>query len=253
MTMNRSTFLKTMAAGAIGLAAGGALRGTRAEADGKAPVVSCFGDSTTWGANGMASGGGNEIAWPAQLHKYMDVAKVYNFGKKGSRLAVTEDRNDSFVERLSSVLAQPADVILLLGGVNDFQHDVPLGKPGDTDTTTVCGAMETILTGLLTQFPTAQLVVMTPMKERFQHPTKNYPDSFTANGQGLVEEDYAKAIAACAARYSVPVIDLFNGSGISPFLEAQQKKYMPDGLHYSPEGYDRLAKRIAAGLEAIWD
>ena len=44
MTMNRSTFLKTMAAGALGLAAGTALSGTRAEAGDKAPVVSCFGD-----------------------------------------------------------------------------------------------------------------------------------------------------------------------------------------------------------------
>ena len=251
--MQRSTFLKTLALGALGLAAVPAVGMSRRveAAAGGAPVISCFGDSTTWGANGESSGGGNDIAWPAQLHNYLQVGKVYNFGKKGSRLAVTSDRQDSFVERLPQVLAQPADIILLLGGVNDFQHDVPLGQPGDTDTGTICGAMETILTQLLTKQPQAQLIVLTPMQEKFMHPTKNYPDARTANAQGVTEDAYAAAIAACAARYGVPVIDMFAGSGISPFIPAQQQAYMPDGLHYNAAGYQRFAQRIAAGIAAI--
>ena len=31
----------------------------------------------------------------------------------------------------------------------------------------------------------------------------------------------------------------------------RQALYMPDGLHYSPAGYERLAHRIAAGLTAV--
>lgn len=254
--MNRSTFLKTMAFGTLGLLAGGATRklpAAQAAAKGGAPVVSCFGDSTTWGANGEKTGGGNEIAWPAKLGQFMDVQKVYNFGKKGSRIAVTVDRQDSFIERLDKVIAQPADIILLLGGVNDFQHDVPLGTFGSTDPATFYGAYETILSKLITAQPQAHLIVMTPMKENFQHPTKHYPDSFTKNAQGLVQQDYADAVKQEAAKYSLPVIDLFNESGISPFNETQQKLYMPDGLHYSEEGYLRLAGRIAAGIEAILD
>ena len=52
-------------------------------------------------------------------------------------------------------------------------------------------------------------------------------------------------------RYSVPVIDLYAQSGISPFLPEHRELYMPDGLHYSPAGYERLAHRIAAGLTAV--
>lgn len=249
--MQRSTFLKTLALGTLALVAEPVILGRRVEAAAKAPVVSCFGDSTTGGANGEADGGGNDISWAAQLHNYMDVARVYNFGKKGSRLAVCEDRHDSFVERLPQVLEQPADLILILGGVNDYQHALPLGQPGDTDETTVCGAMESILTQLIAKQPQAQIIVMTPMQEKYMHPTKNYPDAHTPNEQGLVEADYAQAIAACAARYGVPVIDLFRTSGMSPFIPEQQKRYMPDGLHYSKEGYARLAQRIAAGIEGL--
>ncbi|MDY2686099.1 MAG: SGNH/GDSL hydrolase family protein [Selenomonadaceae bacterium] len=254
--MNRSAFLKTMAFGTLGLLAGGAARklpaAQAAEKD-KGLVVSCFGDSTTWGANGEKTGGGNAIAWPAKLGAFLDVQKVYNFGKKGSRIAVTVDRQDSFLERLDAVLAQPADLILLLGGVNDFQHDVPLGEYGSTDPATFYGAYETILQKLIAAQPQAHLIVMTPMKENFQHPTKHYPKSFDKNAQGVTQEAYVEAVRQEAARYSLPVFDLFNESGISPFHPAQQKLYMPDGLHYNEAGYTRLAQRIAAGIEAVLD
>ena len=45
--------------------------------------------------------------------------------------------------------------------------------------------------------------------------------------------------------------DRYAQSGISPFLPEHRELYMPDGLHYSPAGYERLAHRIAAGLTAV--
>lgn len=255
--MDRSTFLKTLGLGAAGLALGGVETAWQprvsaaAAADYGALSICCFGDSTTWGANGEASGGGNAIAWPAKLQQLLGCKAVYNIGKKGSRLAVSEGRDDSFVERLPQVLAQPADVYMLLGGVNDFQHDVPLGTLGDTEQTTVHGALHIIIEGILSKYPQSRLIVMTPMKNNFQHPTKHYPTSIETNGQGLTQTAYAQAVREAAETYGLPVIDLYASSGISPFVPAQQKLYMPDGLHYSEAGYERLARRIAAGLRAV--
>ena len=250
--MKRSEFIKAIGAGTLSAFLSGAANAKPTAAMGRETdfsqlVVNCFGDSTTWGDNGIKSGG-NGIAWPAKLQKILGFKEVRNFGKKGSRLAVTADRNDSFIERLGE-LPEAGDIILVLGGVNDFQHDVPLGNLGDADEHTFYGALDKLLVKLLAKYPQKKLIFMTPMKNRFQHPTKHYPDSFTANRQGLKQVDYVEAIRTACDYYSVPVFDLYRESGISPFHEVQAKLFMPDCLHYNEAGYERLAQRIAEYLK----
>ncbi|MBM6754930.1 SGNH/GDSL hydrolase family protein [Collinsella tanakaei] len=210
--------------------------------------VVCFGDSTTWGDNGTGEGG-PAIAWPARLQELLGIGEVVNRGVKGSRIAVCNDRADSFIERRNT-LPDRADVVLVLGGVNDFCRNVPLGAAGETDTTTFFGALDTLARSLVTCYPEAVVVFMTPMKTAGV-PRKGLPASVDENGCGLVEADYAAAVRAVADRYGMPVIDLFAESTISPYLPEHRERYMPDGLHYSPAGYERLARRIAAGLSAI--
>ncbi len=248
--MNRSDFLKTMAGGVLGMLFLNGNTPGRVNASEGQLRVDCFGDSTTWGADGIGTSDGPAIGWPEHLKRIMGWQDIKNIGKKGSRFAVTADRNDSFVERVDKVRAD-SDLTLVLGGVNDFQHSVPLGEIQNGDTSTFYGAVEFVLTTLLTQNPSRELVFMTPMKADFRHPSKHYPNSFEKNSEGLLQEDYAAAMRAVCARYSVPVIDLFNESGISPFFEPQRKLYMPDGLHYNKQGYERLAKHIAAQLTRI--
>lgn len=91
---------------------------------------------------------------------------------------------------------------------------------------------------------------MTPCKTSGKH-EKDIPASDELNHLGLTQVAYVKAMLEVCDRYSVPVIDLYAQSGISPFLPEHRELYMPDGLHYSPAGYERLAQRIAAGLTAV--
>ncbi len=246
--MNRSDFLKTMAGGVLGMLFLNGTTPNRADAANRQFVVDCLGDSTTWGADGIGKSDGPAISWPEHLKRITGWQDVQNIGKKGSRFAVTSERKDSFVERVSKVRAD-SDLVLVLGGVNDFQHSVPLGEIQNGDTSTFYGAVEYVLTTLLAQHPSGELIFMTPMKADFRHPTKNYPNSFERNSAGLLQEDYVAAIKTVCAHYSVPVIDLFNESGISPFFEPQRKLYMPDGLHYNKQGYERLAKHIASQIK----
>ena len=210
--------------------------------------VVCFGDSTTWGDNGQG-GGGPEISWTSHLGALMDGAEVENFGIKGSRLAVKDDRSDSFVERLAE-LPSGADLYIVFGGVNDFSRNVPLGEPGDTDVHTFYGALGHIVRDIASRAPEARLVFMTPCKTSGKH-EKDIPASFEENHLGLTQLPYVEAMRDVCDRYSIPVIDLYAESGISPFLPEHRSLYMPDGLHYSPAGYERLAHRIAAGLAAV--
>ncbi len=211
-------------------------------------TIVCFGDSTTWGDDGTGAGG-PAISWTSHLGGLLGGANVVNRGVKGSRLAIKADRSDSFVERLDGVEAG-ADVYVLFGGVNDFSRNVPLGQMGSTDPHEFYGALDLLIRGLIVKSPEARLVVMTPCKTSGKH-EKDIPGSFEKNHLGLTQEPYVAAVREVADYYSVPVIDLYAGSGISPFLPEHRERYMPDGLHYSPTGYERLAGRIAAGLRAV--
>ena len=167
--MKRIEFLKAAGVAAIGTMA---LSGHRTEAAGfNGLKIDCFGDSTTWGANGMPDGGGNAIAWPAKLGTILG-AETRNYGKKGSRIAVTSGRNDSFIERMPMVKGD-ADIVLVMGGVNDFHHDVPLGDENGTDVHTFYGALNTMAVHLIELAPTKRIVFMTPMKNKYMKEGKS--------------------------------------------------------------------------------
>lgn len=211
-------------------------------------VLDCFGDSTTWGDNGI-DGGSMDISWVHTFQDQIPFKEVRNYGIKGSRFAICDDRDDSFVERLKDLKVDDADYMTIFGGVNDFQHSVPLGEFSidNENTRTLYGALNHIIRYLLTNYPDTTYVVMTPAKNNFHNPQKDYPTSLQANDLGLRQSDYVAAIKKVAHFYSIPVIDLFNESGITPFISVN-KKFMPDGLHYSREGYARLQRRIAHQL-----
>ncbi|MDD3224380.1 MAG: SGNH/GDSL hydrolase family protein [Clostridium sp.] len=212
-------------------------------------VMNCLGDSTTWGDNGIGTGG-NQISWTTQIQQFIKFKTIHNYGVKGSRITITTDRDDSFVERYKD-MENNADIITVLGGVNDFQHDVPLGDASSFDPHYFYGALNNIISGLLKKYPDKKIIFMTPMKNNFVHPTKNYPDSFSCNKLNLKQVDYVNAIKIICDYYNVPILDLYRESGISPYSEYQAKLYMPDKMHYSKEGYCRLAKKIAEYLNNI--
>lgn len=211
-------------------------------------TICCLGDSTTWGDNGNG-GGGNDISWTAHLGSLLGGATVENFGVKGSRIAVMSDRSDSFVERLDGI-DDKADIYVVFGGVNDFSRNIPLGKMGDTEVHTFYGALDYLVRHISIRTPWSKLVFMTPCKTSGRR-EKDIPASTETNRLGLTQDAYVKAIFDVCERYAVPVIDLYKESGISPLLPEHRVLYMPDGLHFSPAGYERLAHRIAAGLSAV--
>ena len=211
----------------------------------KDKIINCFGDSTTWGDNGLDSGG-QSISWTQTLRRLIPFEEVRNYGICGSRIAVCEDRDDSFIERFEQ-MDTDADDVVVFGGVNDFQHDVPLGEENSTDSHTFSGALNVMLTGLLKMYPTQNLVVITATQNNFVHPTKNYPNTRQLNACNLMQEDYVQRMKEICASYCIPVIDLFAQSGISPFIDGHER-FMPDGLHYSQEGYQRLGRRITGLL-----
>ena len=142
-----------------------------------------------------------------------------------------------------------ADVVVVFGGTNDFGHgDAPIGDPSDRTNDTFWGACHKLFTDLINKYPTATIVVMTPL-----HRTNE--DNVRGDGSKEYDYDplstYVNIIKEVAAYYSLPLLDLWSISGIQPKVEINRLKYCPDGLHPNDEGHKIIAKRLAGFLTSL--
>lgn len=207
-----------------------------------------LGDSITYGDNGIGTGK-NSNSWTAQMIPLAGFSSIRNLGKKGSRVAMSPGRTDSFVERIEEI-TDVDGVITIWGGINDFHWNVPLGSDLDTEKTTFKGAYKYVLKTILENNPNAKILCITPMKSTKYIATYNENGQLNMNDVGATQEDYVQAIKMIAQFYSVPVLDMFAQSNMNPFITSHGK-WFGDGLHPSNEGYLRIAKQIHHRLEIL--
>ncbi|MCQ2429463.1 MAG: SGNH/GDSL hydrolase family protein [Clostridia bacterium] len=213
----------------------------------KGKIVDFLGDSITEGSGTSGDG-----------YRFVDVfarktgALTRNHGIGGTRIARQihlsqyPHWDQNYVDRADN-LDPGADVIVVFGGTNDFGHgDAPFGKYEDTDDCTFCGALRTLLTKLMTKYPYATIVMMTPLHR--------LSENVTTNEIGLPcrpLRDYVEMEKRMAAEFSVPVLDLWSVSGIQPAIPANFIAYTADGLHPNDRGAERVADRLIAFLNAL--
>ncbi len=201
-------------------------------------TISCLGDSITQGV------GNNDISWVDYLKDLIDAKKINKYGVAGSRIAKDNERQDSFLDRMQDIDPE-SDIIVIFGGVNDFNHAHPLADETSLDPETFYGALNLLLTSLQNRFPTADFLLMTPMKSS---DFKGYPNWKEKNSAGLTLKDYRDAILKTAENHSILVLDLYAESGLTPDLAEIKKNMLPDGLHPSKEGYLKIARKTAHTL-----
>ena len=205
--------------------------------------INFLGDSITEGVG---------VSYPQ--NRYTDVfARKYgpitvrNYGISGTRIArqihPTKDHPEwdlDFCLRVKT-MDPDADLIVVFGGVNDFGHgDAPFGIETDRTPQTFIGACHTLLRTLIERYPTATVVMITPLHGTVEERPGKHP-----------LKDYVNVIRKVAAAYSVPILDLYSESGIQPKISAQKKAYLPDGVHPNDAGAERIANRLAAFLHRL--
>lgn len=204
--------------------------------------INAMGDSITEGW-GLAS---KEDSFQNVLGRMLGAAEVRSYGYGGTRLAKQihgHDFGGAMPIRYVN-MDDDADLILVMGGTNDYGHgDAPFGSWGDRSPDTFIGGCHTLFSGLIEKYPTACIVIMTPL----QRSGGSQPSGNT--GKPLI--DYADAIIRVAAEYSLPVLDMYRASGICPEIPVQKELFIPDGIHPNEAGHRRMAERIAAFVTAL--
>ena len=177
-------------------------------------------------------------------------------GVAGSCVSATSDyktSNSPLISRYTSIPA--SDIITIYMGTNDYGHETPMGTINDTEDISFYGALNVIIPGIQKAHPDAQLVWITPTHRYGFGTSKILGTAFTydyiPNGQGYALDDYVSAIKDACRKYSVPVIDLFNLSGMDPSFSEVRSTYMPDGLHPNAAGHEKIAAIIAKYLKKI--
>ncbi len=211
--------------------------------------INFLGDSITEG-HGCAD---PENCFAARIARdYGAVCRNYGIG--GTRIARQKQPSEKprhdldFVGRYAD-MDPDADIVAVFGGVNDFGHgDAPLGFMDDRTPYTFYGALHLLYTGLIERYPSARIVIFTPLHCCFE-------ESRYGSGQKTVPSglliDYVRAIRKVAEYYSLPVLDLYAASGLQPNVPVIRERYVPDGLHPNDEGHRVLAERITAFFRSL--
>ena len=173
-------------------------------------------------------------------------AEVKNYGIGGTRIAkqskisLSEESDRDFMSRVDEMDSE-ADVVVVFGGTNDFGHgDAKIGNMKSRDEYTFYGALHSLCTSLINKYPNSEIIFMTPLHR--------VSEDDEVNEIGLKHEvnlsGYVDIIKEVAGYYGLPVLDLFNTSGIQPKVDIIREIYMPDGLHPSDAGAEKIAKRL---------
>ena len=129
------------------------------------------------------------------------------------------------------------DAIFIFAGTNDYNHNIPLGEfYNETmketnhngkvvmrkyrvpiyDDTTFCGRINKVMSYLKTNYPTQQIIILTPLHRGYAKFNEGnvQPEENFCNGQGLYLDAYVNILKQAASNWAVPIIDLYSNSGL---------------------------------------
>ena len=214
--------------------------------------VGFLGDSITYGVGTSNSRNNYEGYRFPDLFAKMSGATAYNYGVSGTRIAKQsepipgEPEAGHYILRVDK-MEPDLDVVVVFGGTNDFGHgDAPLGDFSSRGDDTFYGAMHSLIIKLVNKYPYATIVFLTPLHRSREESTVN------AFGKPCVPlREYVKAIREVAEYYSLPILDLYKNSGLQPSIDIIRELYLPDGLHPSDLGAQKIAKMLYSFLKSL--
>ncbi len=212
--------------------------------------INFLGDSITQGSGASRLG----LCYVAQVAE-ISGAICRNYGIGGTRIAAQKVSSSCAYHDLDfcyryRFMSKDADVVAVFGGTNDYGHgDAPVGSFEDRTPATFYGALHYLHSGIKEMYPKATIFVMLPL-----HREGEDNDMGEYSRKGKVYGDlktYIKAICEVAEYYNLPVLDLYNESGMYADTEENSKKHFDDGLHPNDLGHRIIAEMVVEFIEKL--
>lgn len=185
-------------------------------------TINALGDSITYGDK-LAD---TSLSFPNIVSARAGAAALNNYGWNGSNVAGPHP--DRLIDRYPA-MARDADLILVLGGTNDYggynERGTALGAGGDMTPDTFYGGLNLLMCGLKQMYPDSEIVFMTPLRR---------VGYMRRNKSGYCLNEYAAAVREMAGFWGIRVIDLFNEPELD--FSSRQASYLVDGLHPNETG-----------------
>jgi len=208
--------------------------------------------------------GTKKVYWE-YLEDYLGI-QSYVFAKGGHTwkdiMVQAQELKDLGIDDLSA--------IIIFAGTNDYNSNTEMGtlyteslqltnhngqqvqrkyRESSYDKNTFYGRINSVLSFLKQHFPQQQIILLTPIHRGYAHfNEKNVqPDERYANGVGFYIDDYVEAIKKAGQYWSLPIIDLFGTSGLSPLVDSHAMYFankQKDLLHPNTDGHSRMAQTI---------
>lgn len=201
-------------------------------------TLSTFGDSIT-----------SQGLWQPHVVAELGFSKHNNYGISGTKVSGTT-KNAMWQDFRIDQISKKSDVILFMGGTNDWSHNVPLGNINSNDTQTFYGALNVISSKLISRFPNSKIIflsttfAMAPKRSTFKNKTG------ILNDLGLMNIDYGKATQKVAKEKNISFIDLTN-CDFSKDNIANYTTFDGNYIHPNTDGAKKMAQVIVARLREI--
>lgn len=195
-----------------------------------------LGDSITYGY-GLSN---RKKAWCYVLGQLLGLKEIVNLGISGSTIA---NGQNSMAERYKDIPAD-SDFIFVFGITNDYgMYPTEIGNEEDNTITTVYGALNVLMNGLLNKYPNSRIYFLTPVRRMFSKEQPNLPDT-TKNSLGYSLNDYRRAIINRCEYYSIKYIDTYVKSGLNPNIASNKTLNYIDIAHLTENGHMNLALSV---------
>lgn len=182
----------------------------------KGKRIAFLGSSVTYGASSLGT----------SFVEYLAARNGFTYHKEAvSGTTLVDNGENSYPARMKRMdCAEEFDLFIVQLSTNDATKREPLGEiagrnAGNYDTSTVCGAIEYIITYV---------------REAWGCPVVFYTNAYYES------ENYAAMVAALGqieAEYGIGVIDLYTDEAFNSITDEQRSLYMADGIHPTKAGY----------------
>lgn len=204
--------------------------------------------SKTWYTGKKACAYGDSITqqniYPAVLKQKLGFKEVVNKGV-GGRAVYTMATDDAI-----ATIPEDSNVIIMMGGTNDWAQSQDLGTIDDSTTDTFYGSLNIMAQKLTEKFPTA-LIIFVTTPYGMLHKNTNFSDGGRLNTRKLTTGDYGKCIMDVARKFGFPCADVYGNCGWNKYNITSYIKDDGGLLHTLQNGGIKIGEVICAKLKEV--